>query len=331
METGNYKVSVIIPVYNCEKYIARCIKSIKGQTENNFEVLVINDGSTDESEIECLKAIDGDPRFKFHSKENTGVSDTRNMALKLACGENILFIDADDWIPDNYIDELLKAKFYAKADIVCCGYLLASSVGKKIGLKLQERLMSKEEALDGLSPYYYTSVWGKLFDRSVIQGIRFRRDLFYSEDTLFYTQALLRTRTVYWSDKTMYFYFVNSEGAMSSKNPERFYSDFVARAEILNLYENNGLDTKSAKYWLLDSSLNVKKVFYQSGEFRDIRLESVNLAINTYKWVFISNIKQQLRALMLMNYFIFKVFEGIVYIFKEDKECENLWKKKRLE
>lgn len=319
MKTGNCKVSVIVPLYNCEKYIARCIKSIKDQTENNFEVLVINDGSKDESESECLKAIDGDPRFKFHSKENTGVSDTRNMALKFACGENILFIDADDWIPTNYIEELLKAKCDVKADIVCCGHLFTSNVGEKIGLKLQERLMSKEEALDGLSPYYYTSVWGKLFDRSVIQGIQFRRDLYYSEDTLFYTQVLLRTRTVYWSDKTMYFYFFNSEGAMSRKNPERFYSDFVARLEILSLYENNGLDTKSAKYWLLDSSLNVKKVFYQSGKFRDIKLEFVNLNINTYKWDFISNIKQQVRVLILMNYFIFKVFESIISIFK-DKE-----------
>lgn len=320
MEIENYKVSVIVPLYNCEEYIPRCIESIKNQKEKNFEVLIINDGSTDNSEYECLKAIGGDSRFKFYSKKNTGVSDTRNMGLNLACGKNIIFIDADDWIPDNYIDVLLKEKNRTQSDIVCCGHFLVSRFEEKIGLKLPECLMSKEEALDGFSPYYYTSVWGKLFDRNVIQGIQFNRDLFYSEDTLFYTQVLFKSNTVYWSDKTMYFYFVNQQGAMFSKNPEKFYSDFIARAEILHLYETNGVDIKSAKYWLLDSSLNIKKIFFQHGKFRDIKLEPVNLVINTYKWEFITNIKQQLRVLLLKNYFIFKVFERLLCTYKKMKK-----------
>ncbi|MGN0417952.1 glycosyltransferase family 2 protein [Anaerostipes faecalis] len=307
METKKPKVSVIVPVYNCEKYIERCIRSLKRQTEINFEVLIINDGSTDTSESECIKAIDGDTRFFLYKKNNSGVSAARNYGLDKAKGNNIIFVDSDDWIPNDYIEKLLEAKQGSKAEIICCGFVSTDGVKVKNTYKLKEKNMSQNEALDQLSPYYYSAVWGKLFDRSVLENIKFNTNFYFSEDSLFYTQALLKCNRVLWCDKTSYNYFDNTSGAMRTKNPDKFFTDFLARKEILAIYISNNIRSIGAEYWLLDSALNVKKIFYSNNIFGDSRIDELNETIKTYRWKFLKNLKQQLKILYLSCTWMFKI------------------------
>ena len=102
----NKKISIIVPIYNSEKYLDECLLSIQNQSYTNFEVLLINDGSTDNSNFICEKFVSQDVRFRHFSQENKGVSSARNYGLKEASGEFITFIDSDDYVEANHLEEL---------------------------------------------------------------------------------------------------------------------------------------------------------------------------------------------------------------------------------
>ena len=116
------KISIIIPVYNAEQYLEDCLLSISQQTFGDFEILAVNDGSTDRS-LEILKKYqEKEPRLKVFSQENKGVSAARNLGVEYAKGEYIIFLDSDDYIENNMIESLLKVAIENQSDIVLCGF-----------------------------------------------------------------------------------------------------------------------------------------------------------------------------------------------------------------
>ena len=115
-------VSIIIPVYNTEKYLSKCLESVINQTYKNLEIILINDGSTDKSKEICESFAKKDKRIQILNKENSGVSSARNHGMRLAKGQYIAFIDGDDYAEENYIEELLKNLKQTESDCVLCGY-----------------------------------------------------------------------------------------------------------------------------------------------------------------------------------------------------------------
>ena len=101
------KVSVIVPVFNVEKYLRQCLDSILQQTYQNLEIIIINDGSTDGSDAICREYAGKDSRISYFAKENTGISDTRNVGIRQATGEYVTFVDSDDWVEHTYVEELM--------------------------------------------------------------------------------------------------------------------------------------------------------------------------------------------------------------------------------
>lgn len=124
-------VSIIVPVYNCEKFIKANIESIKKQTYSDIEVLLINDGSTDRSEEIMLPLIQNDSRFRYLFQENSGVAIARNNGIRNATGKYLLFIDGDDFIDRDYVGKLVERAELTGADLVICGYTLFYTDGKK--------------------------------------------------------------------------------------------------------------------------------------------------------------------------------------------------------
>jgi len=118
----NKKVSIIVPIYNAEETLDRCIKSLINQTYKNIEIILINDGSTDNSYKICEKYKKKDKRISFFSKKNTGVSDTRNYGYKNSNGDYIMFADADDYMETNMVDKMLSVLEKEKASLTCCIY-----------------------------------------------------------------------------------------------------------------------------------------------------------------------------------------------------------------
>ena len=129
------KISVVVPVYNVEDYLDRCVKSIISQTYENLEVILVDDGSADGSPVMCDSWAQKDPRIKVIHKPNGGVSSARNAALDAATGDFIGFVDSDDWIENDFYELLMKSLAENGSDIAFCGYYVVERSGEKKGYK----------------------------------------------------------------------------------------------------------------------------------------------------------------------------------------------------
>ena len=118
----NELISIIVPIYNVEKYLRQCLDSIMNQTYRNFECLLINDGSSDNSEDICREYVSKDSRFRYFEKENGGVSSARNLGIEHSKGEYITFIDSDDWVDSDYLEVLYNSLVDERADIAISTY-----------------------------------------------------------------------------------------------------------------------------------------------------------------------------------------------------------------
>lgn len=125
------KISIVVPIYNAEKYLERCIQSILVQTYSDFEVLLINDGSKDNSIKICQQYEKKDNRIKVIDKKNEGVSQTRNQGIKIARGKYIQFIDSDDFIEPNMLEEMLEKAEKEEVDVCICGFQYTYEKGDK--------------------------------------------------------------------------------------------------------------------------------------------------------------------------------------------------------
>lgn len=128
-------VSVVIPIYNVEKYLRKCIETVIDQTYTNIEIILVNDGSTDNSLQICNQFKEKDKRIKVINKKNGGLSDARNVGIKNAQGKYICFIDSDDFISEKYIEELHNLIVENKAQIAVCGFENVNEFGKSISKK----------------------------------------------------------------------------------------------------------------------------------------------------------------------------------------------------
>ena len=205
------KISVIIPVYNAEKYIARCLNSILENTYHNLEVLCINDGSTDQSEKIIQNFADRDNRIKILNQSNQGVSAARNCGLDAATGDYIAFIDADDWVHKQYFDCLLNACVATKAPISVSEYCRVSDDWRsgendEISYKL-DSVLSVKNCFHNFSVKSY--VWGRIIERNVIGNIRFNRKIAFGEDSTFMLQVLCENPDIKVSiiNNILYYYY----------------------------------------------------------------------------------------------------------------------------
>lgn len=188
---NNPLISIIVPVYNVEKYIRPCLDSILSQTYTNWEAILVDDGSTDGSGAVCDEYVKRDNRFMVVHKENEGVSKARNLGIKQARGEYILFLDSDDLIKERCVENLTISRAYP---LVVGGYekfgIQTGFYGPDfIGIAHIEDLPSIwNESPDS----YWWFVWGKLFRRDVIidNNIEFKTEMFYLEDFCFVLEYL---------------------------------------------------------------------------------------------------------------------------------------------
>ena len=225
-------VSVIVAVYNIEEYLPRCVDSILAQTYRNLEIILVDDGSKDQSGSICDSYAEKDRRIKVIHKKNGGLSDARNAGMDAATGEYIGFVDGDDWIePDMY-----RAMYFAcekeKAQAAVCRYKQITKSGIIDGSAGNSVSLSRDEALEiyvcGDERYLiYNSVWSKLFARDLVEGMRFPVGK-NSEDIMFTTRAFCRMERLVYLDEAYYNYVLDREGSiMNEKAGERRLKDEI--------------------------------------------------------------------------------------------------------
>lgn len=206
------KISIIVPVYNAEANLHRCIDSILAQSFTDFELILVNDGSKDTSADICNKYSQKDVRVRVFHKENGGVSSARNLGLNNVLGEWVTFVDADDRMEETGLDSLLEGTM---ADLVVSGFkhidvrknTFSDDFPPQTG---QIDISNEGKLIDGLLwRLYFTTPWGKLFNAFLIKNknIRFKSTLRLGEDTDFVLRYLLEISTIFLTEKITYFYF----------------------------------------------------------------------------------------------------------------------------
>ena len=217
------KISVIVPVYNVEAYLERCVESILQQTYAHFELILINDGSTDSSGQICDRLASQYENIKVYHIENAGVSNARNMGIQLATGSWVTFIDSDDFVTQDYLATLASA-----VEGLNVGFVIAPLHHIKNGIVTdipphsgKTELWSTEETMKELLMTTRTSFFpvAKLFKRDLLADEKFNTNYHLAEDALFLTELLLKTRcSSVFIDKPVYYYDHREGSATTSVN-----------------------------------------------------------------------------------------------------------------
>ena len=212
-----HKISIIIPVYNVERYVAKCLNSVLNQTYKSLEVIIVNDGSTDKSGYICDYYAKKDRRVILINQENQGLSMARNNAIDIATGSYIGFVDSDDWIRPDMIFNLYNNALKYNADISECGVLFVNEnepqdINRKNFDMNENNIIILEKKFDKMAYYIYKSspyVWNKLFKKNLFNNIRFPQGKVYED--VFTTHKLvdLANRIVK-SSQTGYYYLQRS-------------------------------------------------------------------------------------------------------------------------
>lgn len=244
---NDYKclISLIVPVYNQEKYIERCLNSILVQTYQKFEVIIIDDGSNDKSAEICDKYGQKDKRFRIFHIKNAGVSNARNIGMKKARGEYITFLDSDDTLHREFLFTLLEHIKSTNCQIAISGFFrVFDNSTKAEDLLPYTGIVNVLDEFDYSYNYTFRHIWGALYNRKIIEGEEFATDLYVGEDSLFMSKMILKSPKICFVNKCLYNYFCleesSSHGIMTKKKAT------VCRAweRIIMLYHRSGCKKK---------------------------------------------------------------------------------------
>jgi len=245
------EVSIIIPMYNVEKYLRRCLDSVKNQTFTDWQAICVDDGSPDNSGKVAEEYAAADKRFIVVHKKNAGVSAARNDGIKLAKGKYIHFMDADDFIDQDYYEKMLGAAKGTGADIVCSGFVTNTKYSHGIKYRKQSvatRLYKKLRRTYALTDGY---VWRYLFKKDFIAHNKFLFDttLISQEDAIFVLNAIAVANTVAFVPGVFYHYMFNETSALNNRDAahhskikaqykigKRFRRDFARKNGVYRLF-----------------------------------------------------------------------------------------------
>ncbi len=213
-------ISIIIPIYNVENYLEKCLDSVIKQTYDNIEIILIDDGSEDKSKQICDNYVKLDSRIKVIHKNNEGVSKARNIGIDMSKGKFITFVDSDDYIDINYIEVLYELAIKNKSDIVICGVKDEDNDGNIVNIsnEIITELNKKEILKELLNEKYFFSVcWAKLYKRDRIGDIRFNENMKIAEDLEFLYKLLDNINAVYVDTTKKLYHFLIREGSATRK------------------------------------------------------------------------------------------------------------------
>ncbi|MEG0826008.1 MAG: glycosyltransferase [Bacilli bacterium] len=233
------KVSIIVPVYNVEQYIDKCLNSLVNQTLKEIEIIVVNDGTKDNSQIIIDKYKNKYSIIKSFIKENGGLSDARNYGMTKARGKYIAFVDSDDYIDITMYEKLYKKAISKNFDITICDCY--SSLNNKltfIDSNIKNDLLNKQQIKQCFINIYPTA-WNKLYKKELLNNISFKKGVWY-EDVEFLYRLLPRVKTVGVVKEPLY-YYLQRDGAITSQVNEKIYHYIDNWNGILDYYKTNNL------------------------------------------------------------------------------------------
>ena len=307
------KISIIVPVYNSEKYLERCLISIRDQKFEDFECLIIDDGSKDGSASICDKFAALDARFIVRHTENHGVSAARNLALSIAKGDFIGFVDSDDWIDENMFAQLYSDAISTESDVVICG---AFDINKG---KHNEFLTGKESNLIMFNPNEIMRgySWTRLIKHCLLESLRYDEKIRCFEDLVFYYHLFNKCNKVYWHDTPLY-YYANNPGSLvysyrlneSKKAGLKALKDLAQKSDDLELKQ-------AIDCYLYVSSVDRAIEYVSHGNVEDKDFEQLKEEIKEKKYSKQSTLRQRIWRHIILHDWMKKIYWAIKGAAKE--------------
>jgi len=246
------KISIIIPIYNTATYLDRCISSIIAQSYKNIEILLINDGSTDNSGHICSIWAAKDKRIKVIHKKNSGVSNTRNMGLSIAQGELIAFVDSDDYLSPNIYERLYCLMKYYSCDLAICGRtrICEGKTIKYADTGIQIFYDGKIDMRKLGCQYDLNISVNKLYKKQYWTNLRFPENMTYAEDLFITPDILSQSHKAVYTSEGLYYYYERNTSASFMLNDQKLINDIQAKEKFYSFMCNKQVDTQIAFDWL---------------------------------------------------------------------------------
>lgn len=314
-------ITIIVPVYNVEKYLIECINSIINQTYVNLEIIIVNDGSTDSSLNICNYFKKIDERIKVINKDNGGLSSARNVGIDIAKGKYIVFIDSDDYVDEKYVEKLYNLVKINKAEVAQCGIWKVNDNKEKIekiGYSNNIIKTGKEMIMDIYDNHWLENivVWNKIYKKSIFEEIRFPLGKI-NEDEFTTYKILYNENKIPIIDDCLYFYRQSNDSLMRKKFNEKRLNLLEALEERIEyFYKNKEIElyNMTIKAYLnkcIECYMNVKIYIENSRDIQKmIKLKYINYSEKILKDKL--TIKEKIKILF------FRFFSNCYYYMKKN-------------
>ncbi|HFI0403570.1 TPA: glycosyltransferase family 2 protein [Streptococcus suis] len=253
-------VSIIVPIYNVEKFLPRCIESICNQTYENIEILLINDGSTDGSEQICMDFMKRDSRIRYFLKENGGLSDARNYGIERACGKYLAFIDSDDFVESDFILRLYDALVQQNASVAIAGFSKVDENGtilKKELLENEELVLTGREVCKKLHSekgQVFVVAWNKLYKKELFSNVQYAKGKIHEDEYIAYQLFYDLDRIAVVND-SLYYYVERQESITRTQMTDLRFECLIEyqllRIDFFNSKNDSELMTLNQQAFLL--------------------------------------------------------------------------------
>lgn len=300
-------ITVIIPVYKVEKYLRKCIESVLSQTYTNLEIFLVDDGSPDKCGEICDEYAVKDSRIKVIHKENGGLSSARNAALDVMTGQYLVFVDSDDWIPDDSLQTMYDALIRSGADMAIGNIISVTESGETYVQYCPSEIEMVESGKEIFNTMNQPCASNRLYKAKLYENIRFPDGKLY-EDAFVYHHILEKVNTLVFSGKPNYYYLKRNSSIMRSPYTSKNMDVLEAVVDQADTLDRNGLhEIAMEKRMFLYSQLAVSYAFLNKADSAGIRRR--NEFAEIYKQAYPElmsyqkgNIKQQIR-LFSLRYF----------------------------
>ena len=305
-------ISVIVPIFNSEKYLANCIESVLNQTLSDWELLLINDGSTDSSLEICNEYSRKDPRVKVASKIRGGVSTARNFGIDISNGQYIMFLDSDDTLVDNCLEIL-----YDEMKVSNCDIISGTSNNRILE---NECCLEGEECIKATlqdNPFTY-SAWAKLYSRNIIGNTRFCESFRVNEDSFFVFEILCKKPCFKCINKSVYNYNQTPNSISRSKFTEKYFDILNVSEKKYEIIEKNYPQLLHlAENMRLKSYMNILQILAlrTNGEYK-IQEKEFLKKVKKNKKYYISAKKSDDKWMFILKHNLFYVYKFIINLRK---------------
>lgn len=321
----NEKVTVVLPIYNVEKYLERCIKSVINQTYKNLEIILVDDGSTDSSSKICDTYKEKDKRIKVVHQKNAGLSAARNSGMRIATSNYICFIDSDDYIENDMIEYLYNGMKKYDSKITCCGFTNVYENGtlEKITKPKSDIIYTKEEALNIhlFTGYIEVVAWNKLYDISLFKEIQYPEGKLY-EDMLTTYKLIGIVDKVVLLPECKYFYCKRKSSIGGSKFSEKTLGLIDAVKEVSEYVSKNKYDNKRKDIKIAEIQWNIvvlNKMLIADEINKDIYLKIKKMILKQFGYLMINKQLSFMRKVQncILMLFPLNVYKKMYFKFLE--------------